>query len=94
MAHQREDRRFVSDEEQIEEIELTEASLALADAEANWYKLHHGTQKITVAHWEALEARYQADKRLWKLFTQGDRSLNSAYNSYRERLLKQHDPEA
>ncbi len=38
--------------------------------------------------------RYQADKRLWKLFTKGDRSLNWAYNAYRERLLKHHGPEA
>ncbi len=86
--------KLITDEETLEQMELAEASIALANAEANWHKLHHGTPKITVAHWEALEARYEADQRLWKLFTQGDRSLNSAYNSYRERLLKHHNPEA
>ena len=74
-------------------LELTEASIALADAEANWHRLHRGSRRTVVAEWEALEARYQADKRLWK-FTKGDRSLNWAYNQYRERLLKHHDPEA
>jgi hypothetical protein len=56
-------------------LELTEASIALADAEANWHRLHRGSRRTVVAKWEALEARYQADKRLWK-FTKGDRSLN------------------
>jgi len=86
--------KLKSHEQQIEEIELTEASIALADAETNWHRLHHGSRRATVAEWEALEVRYQADKRLWNLFTKGDRSLNWAYNAYRERLLKHHGPEA
>ena len=86
--------KLTSHEQQIEEIELTEASIALADAETNWHRLHHGSRRTTVAEWEALEVRYQADKRLWNLFTKGDRSLNWAYKAYRERLLKHHGPEA
>jgi len=86
--------KFITDEETLEEMELVDAAVALADAEANWHKLHHASRKTTVAEWDALESRCQADERLWRLFTRGDRSLNSAYNSYRERLLKEHDPEA
>ncbi len=44
--------------------------------------------------WGALEARNAAEDKLYALFTVGDRSLNWAYNAYRERLLKHHDPEA
>jgi len=41
-------------------------------------------------YFDALESRYLTDKRLWELFTAGDRSVrsNRAYNEFRLVLLR------
>jgi len=43
-----------------------------------------------VEWFDALESRYLTDKKVWQLFTAGDRSVrsNKVYNEYRLTLLR------
>jgi len=71
-----------------------EACEAMVTAEREWKKLEVECKvdpKADVcAYFDALETRYQTDKRLWELFTAGNRSVrsNTMYNEYRLLLLK------
>jgi hypothetical protein len=72
-------KRLVSDEE----TEFAEACDALVAAEKMWAKIDKRAKAQegipdNVGEWfDALEARYQADKRLWLLFIGKDRSVRS-----------------
>jgi hypothetical protein len=50
---------------------------ALKLAEKRWAKPDADPERNVCAWFDALEARYQADKKLWLLFTAGDRSVRS-----------------
>ncbi len=92
-------KRLVSDEETVREMEFTEAREAFVTAETKWAKLdarasalwaHPASDPRDLCNWfDALEARYQADKRLWELFTGKDRGpkSNRMYCEYRRALL-------
>ena len=88
-------KRFVADEETIREMEFAEACHALVAAERKWEKIDRiakaqvGVPDNLCEWFDALEARYQADKRLWLLFVGNDRSpkSNKMYCKYRKMLL-------
>ena len=48
------------------------------------------TQDALCQWFDALERRYQADKKLWLMFVGADRSVrsNCLYNSFRRHLLR------
>jgi hypothetical protein len=87
-------KRYISDEETLREMEFAEACEAMVSAEREWKKLEIACKadpKADVcAYFDALETRYQTDKKLWELFTAGDRSVcsNKMYNEYRLILLR------
>ncbi len=80
-------------------MEMREASEALKLAEERWAKLdakaekrwaHPDADPRNLCEWfDALEARYQADKKLWLLFVGKYRSpkSNKMYCEYRKMLL-------
>lgn len=90
-----EGKRFVADEAMLAEMEMQEASEALVKAERKWEKIDRrakaqvGVPDNLCEWFDALEARYQADKRLWLLFVGEDRSpkSNKMYCEYRRALL-------
>src|SRR5271165_746680 len=85
----------ISDEETLREMQFAEACEELVAAErefAEWDAkttkkwAHPDADPANLCQWfDALERRYRADKRLWELFTGGDRSVrsNCLYNSFR-----------
>ncbi len=83
-------KRYIIDEETLAEMEMQEASEVLVVAEKRWAKLEADPARDVCRRFDALEARSQADRKLWLLFTSGDRSVrsNRMYNEYRELLLR------
>ena len=93
-------RRFISDKETLREMEFQEACEELVEAEREFSEwdakatnrwAHPDADPAHLCHWfDALERRYQADKRLWLLFVGADRSVrsNCLYNSFRRHLLR------
>lgn len=88
-------KRRVTDEDTLAEMEMREASEALVAAEKKWEKIDAGAKAQkgipeNLCEWfDALEARCQADRRLWLLFVGKDRSprSNEMYCEYRKTLL-------
>ncbi len=88
-------KRYITDEETLAEMEIQEASEALVVAERKWEKIdarakaEKGIAENLCEWFDALEARYQADKKLWLLFVGKDRSpkSNKMYCEYRKMLL-------
>ena len=93
-------KRYISDEETLREMQFAEACEELVAAErefAEWDAkvtkkwAHPDADPANLCQWfDALERRYQADKRLWLLFVGADRSVrsNCLYNSFRRHLLR------
>ena len=81
--------------EELAEWEMQEASAELVAAEAEFDRLSRA-KHVTVEAWDALERRYECDKKLWLMFVGEDRSvrMNEMYNEYRRRLLSNRAPEA
>jgi hypothetical protein len=89
----------ISDEQTLREMQFAEACEELVaaegefaewDAKATQKWAHPDADPANLCHWfDSLERRYRADKRLWELFTGGDRSVrsNCLYNSFRRLLL-------
>jgi hypothetical protein len=82
-------KRYVTDDETIREMDFVEACDEMVASERRWRKLEADPARDACRWFDALEARYQADKKLWLLFTAGDRSRrsNKMYNEYRLILL-------
>ena len=88
-------KRLVSDEETIRQMDFDDACEAFVRAEREWEKQdaiakRPGARPTDVCKWfDALEERYRAEKRVWLLFTAGDRSLRSGmmYLQFRDALL-------
>ncbi len=90
----------ISDEQTLREMQFAEACEELVaaegefaewDAKATQKWAHPDADPAHLCHWfDSLERRYRADKRLWELFTGGDRSVrsNCLYNSFRRHLLR------
>jgi hypothetical protein len=82
----------ISDEAQIAEIDMQEACEAFVAAEQKFNKIaaHKMDANFDVcAWWDALEERYQCEKRVWTMFIQGDRSRRTGlmYLQFREALF-------
>jgi hypothetical protein len=89
----------ISDEQTLREMQFAEACEELVaaereftewDAKATKKWAHPDADPANLCQWfDALERRYQADKRLWLLFVGADRSVrsNCLYNSFRRLLL-------
>ncbi len=82
-------KRYVTDDETIREMDFSEACNEMIRSEKLWRKLESDPKRDVCRWFDALESRYQADKKLWLLFTAGDRSRrsNKMYNEYRLILL-------
>jgi hypothetical protein len=88
-------KRLISDEETIRQMDFNYACEAFVRAEREWEKQdaiakRPGAHPTDVCKWfDALEGRYQTEKRVWILFTAGDRSLRSGmmYLQFRDALL-------
>lgn len=90
-----EQKRHITDEETIAEMDFEEAQAAFLVAEKKFRHLSEHPNvvtdpKINCRWWCALEELYQRDKKLWLLFVGQDRSVrsNMMYNDYKERLVK------
>lgn len=94
-------KRYISDEETLREMQFAEACEELVVAErefAEWDAkpgkqrwAHPDADPANLCQWfDALERRYQADKKLWLMFVGADRSVrsNCLYNSFRRHLLR------
>lgn len=88
-----ETKRYISNDETLRQMEFQEACEEFVAAEKAWKKLDASVRLDKAADvcawWDALEARYQTEKRVWELFTGGDRSPRSGrmYLQFRETLL-------
>ena len=86
-------KRFVADEQTLAEMEFSEACDALVVAEKKFNKLDatvRTNSSADVCKWfDALEERYLAEKRVWQLFTAGERSgrMGMLYLRFRESLF-------
>ena len=88
-------KRYISDQETIRQMDFDEACEAFIRAEKEWAEQdtiakRPGARPTDVCKWfDALEERYRAEKRVWLLFTAGDRSLRSGmmYLQFRDVLL-------
>jgi hypothetical protein len=75
-------------------MDFAAACEAMAEAEKRFQRLdrhaQEGVPEDMVEWFDALESRYLTDKKLWELFTAGDRSVrsNKMYNEYRLILLR------
>ena len=83
---------YVTDEETLAQTEMQEACEAFVEAENKFNKI--AARKMDAnfdvcAWWDALEERYQCEKRVWTLFIQGDRSRRTGqmYLQFREALF-------
>lgn len=81
-------------EDVLQSEEMAEVQAAFLVAEKKFRTLDSDPEVVTdklknLQWWNALEALYVADRRLWQLFTGEDRSVksNQMYNAYRERLI-------
>ena len=76
--------------EEIGEIDMREACEAFVAAEQKFNKIAaHKMDFDVCAWWDALEERYQCEKRVWTMFIQGDRSRRTGlmYLQFRETLF-------
>jgi hypothetical protein len=86
---------YISDEQTLAEMDFAAACEAMVEAEKRFQRLDRrahaqkGVPEDMLEWFDALESRYLTDKRLWQLFTAGDRSLrsNKMYNEFRLTLL-------
>lgn len=80
------------DDPDLEDSVAAEREFAEWDAKPGKQRwAHPDADPAHLCQWfDALERRYQADKRLWELFTGGERSMrsNCLYNSFRRLLLR------
>ena len=82
-------------EETIRQMDFDEACEAFVRAEKEWVKQdaiakRPGAHPTDVCKWfDALEERYRTEKRVWLLFTAGNRSLRSGmmFLQFREALI-------
>ena len=87
---------YVSDEQTLVEMNFAAACEAMIEAEKRFQRLDRraqaqkGVPEDMVEWFDALESRYLTDKKLWELFTAGDRSVrsNKMYNVFRLTLLR------
>ena len=87
--------RTLFDEGDLAAMEFAEACEALVAAERSFEKIDRsakaqlGIPDNLCAWFDSLEERYEAEKRLWNLFTAGDRSPRTGrmYLQFREALL-------
>ncbi len=87
---------YISDEQTIAELDFSAACEAMVEAEKRFQRLERhahankGVPEDMIEWFDALESRYLTDKKLWELFTAGDRSIrsNKMYNEYRLTLLR------
>jgi hypothetical protein len=87
---------YISDEQTLAEMDFAAACEAMVEAEKRFRRLDRqahaqkGVPENMVEWFDALESRYLTDKKLWELFTAGDRSVrsNKMYNEYRLILLR------
>jgi hypothetical protein len=77
-----------------EETEFMEAAMAYAEAERRRVRL--SKMEASVAEWNAMDGVHRAEKKLYALFTEGDRSvrMNMMYNEYVRMLLNPPEPQA
>jgi hypothetical protein len=86
-------KRWISDEQTLAEMEFSEACDALVMAERKFNNLDATVRtdsSADVCRWfDALEERYQTEKRVWELFTAGERSrrMGMLYLRFRESLF-------
>jgi hypothetical protein len=86
-------KRWISDEQTLAEMEFSEACDALVMAERKFNKLDATVRtdsSADVYRWfDALEERYQTEKRVWELFTGGVRSrrMGMLYLKFRDSLF-------
>jgi hypothetical protein len=90
---QRVNGKLTSDEVQAEELDFAEACEAFILAERKFEKIE-ATVKLrdsasVCEWWDRLEERYVCEKKVWQLFTAGDRSPRTGrmYLQFRETLL-------
>ena len=87
--------RTLFDEGDLAAMEFAEACEALVAAERKFERIDRrakvqlGIPDNLCAWFDQLEERYEAEKRLWRLFTAGDRSPRTGrmYLQFREALL-------
>jgi hypothetical protein len=84
---------LISDEVQAAELDFAEACEAFILAEQKFEKIE-ATVKLrdsgsVCEWWDRLEERYVCEKKVWRLFTAGDRSPQSGkmYLQFRQKLL-------
>jgi hypothetical protein len=87
-------KRMVTDEQTVKEMELVDAAMAYAQAEKLRARL--SKLKASVAEWNAIDGVHRAEKKLYALFTEGDRSMrmNGMYNQYVKMLVDPPKPHA
>jgi len=84
---------LISDEIQAAELDFAEACEAFILAERKFEKIEATVRLDSSASvcewWDSLEERYECEKRVWELFTAGDRSPRSGrmYLQFRQTLL-------
>jgi hypothetical protein len=85
---------LITDEQQAAESELVDAARVYAQVEKLRAKL--STRKSSVAEWNAIDGVHRAEKKLYALFTEGDRSMrmNGMYNQYVKLLINPPEPQA
>ena len=85
---------MVTDEQQAAESELVHAASAYATAEKLRARL--STRKSSVAEWNAIDRVHRAEKKLYALFTEGDRSMRMGemFNQYVKLLVDPPKPQA
>ena len=87
-------KRMVTDEQQVKEMELVDAATAYAQVEKLRAKL--SKRKSSVAEWNAIDRVHRTEKKLYALFTEGDRSMrmNGMFNQFVKLLLNPPTPQA
>jgi hypothetical protein len=86
-------KRMVTDEQTVEEQEFMDAAMKYAVAERLRSKL---SRKASTAEWNAIDRVHRAEKKLYALFVEGDRSIrmNGMYNQYLKLLVDPPEPQA
>lgn len=85
---------MITDEQQVKEMELVDAATAYAQVEKLRAKL--SKRKSSVAEWNAMDRVHRTEKKLYALFTEGDRSMrmNGMFNQFVKLLLNPPEPQA
>ena len=80
-------KRMVTDEQTVKETEFMDAATAYAQAEKLRARL--SKREPSVAEWNAMDGVHRCEKKLYALFSEGDRSvpMNEKYNQYVKMLL-------